>query len=72
VFTKKHFIQIAGILKNQRIFLQNTNAEGFEKRILHSVESELIELFKTENPRFDVQRFLEASNPSQAEKELAI
>ena len=45
MFTKKHFIQIAGILKNQRIFLQNTNAEGFEKRILHSVESELIEFF---------------------------
>lgn len=78
MFTKKHFIQIAAMLKNQRLSIQHlSNDDVFGSQdsflgLIDSMENQLIKIFKTENPRFDVQRFLIASNPSQAEKELAI
>ena len=78
MFTKKHFIQIAAMLKNQRLSIQHlSNDDVFGSQdsflgLIDSMENQLIKIFKTENPRFDVQIFLTASNPSQAEKELAI
>tara|TARA_R110000851_G_scaffold258599_1_gene411071 strand:- start:71 stop:256 length:186 start_codon:yes stop_codon:yes gene_type:complete len=59
--TKKHFIKIAKILKNQRTFIENVNSEGFEKRIINSIETELIEIFTSDNPQFDIERFKQAS-----------
>jgi len=59
--TKKHFIKIAEILKNQRTFIENVNSEGFEKRVINSIETELIEIFTSENPRFDIDKFIQAS-----------
>jgi len=59
--TKKHFIKIAEILKNQRAFIENVNSEGFEKRVINSIETELIEIFTSENPRFDIDKFIQAS-----------
>lgn len=61
---KKDFIKIAKILKNQRTFIENHDLNGiynFEKRVVNSIENELIELFTSDNPLFDIERFKQAS-----------
>jgi len=76
--TKKHFIKIAKILKNERLAIQQFsdddeygNQQEFEN-IIMSIENALIVMFKNDNQNFDIDKFKQASNPTSAEKELAI
>ena len=77
MFTKQHFIQIAEMLKNERLAGQylsydNLFASMQVRLTINNIENRLIDTFIQSNPRFDVDKFKQASNLSQAEKELAI
>tara|TARA_R100001594_G_scaffold58532_1_gene92608 strand:+ start:177 stop:464 length:288 start_codon:yes stop_codon:yes gene_type:complete len=78
MFTKRHFIKIAEMLKNERLgllHLSDDDVFGSQDSFLglvDSIENQLIKIFKEENPRFDVDKFRWASNPSPAERKLAI
>ena len=71
MFTKKHFIQIAQVLKNQRLAIQNSDNKDF-KILISNIENELINLFIEDNGKFNIQRFRNASNLTTEEKGLAI
>ena len=75
MFTKQHFIQIAQMLKNERLEILgsfNRDRIPFLLQVVINIEGELIDMFEESNTRFDRNKFLTASNPSQVEKELAI
>ena len=74
MFTKRHFIKIAAMLKNQRLELIHKLYDSQNSRfeLIDNIEDQLIEIFTEENPRFDVDKFRWASNPSPAERKLAI
>ena len=74
--TKKHFIKIARILKNERLAIQqfsNGDEEGeLIKDVIESIENALIVMFKNDNQNFDVAKFKQATQPTEEEKRLAI
>ena len=73
MFTKRHFIKIAAMLKNQRLeLIQLYDSQNPRFELIDNIEDQLIEIFTEENPRFDVDKFRWASNPSPAERKLAI
>ena len=73
--TKKHFIRIAAILKNVRanaqhsVFLQDKQTTNL---VVDNIRKELIKMFIEENPNFDLNKFIKASNLTEEEKRLAI
>jgi hypothetical protein len=69
--TKKHFIAIARILKNQRLSIQGIEDNQFEN-LISNIETGLINIFIKENPRFDISKFKQATQPTEEEKRLAI
>ena len=76
--TKKHFIQIARILKNERLSIQEySNDDEFGtqhlfENVIMSIENALIVMFKNNNQNFDVAKFKQATQPTEEEKRLAI
>ena len=76
--TKKHFETIAKMLKNQKILIQGLNNKDFKdeyirtKIIISNIENELIRIFIDDNPRFDVGKFIEASNLTEEEMRLPL
>ena len=76
--TKKHFIAIAKLLKNQRLGIQEfSNDEEFGtqhlfENIIMNIETGLINIFIKENPRFDIDKFKQATQPTEEEKRIAI
>tara|TARA_R100001086_G_C11805919_1_gene250104 strand:+ start:471 stop:704 length:234 start_codon:yes stop_codon:yes gene_type:complete len=76
--TKKHFKQIAQILKNQRLSIQEfSNDDEFGtqhlfENIIMNIENQLINVFVDDNPRFDISRFRQATQPTEEELRLAI
>ena len=76
--TKKHFKQIAQLLKNQRLGIQEfSNDEEFGNQhlfenIIMNIETGLINIFINDNPRFDISKFKQATQPTEEEKRLAI
>lgn len=69
--TKKHFIAIARILKNQRLSIQGIEDNQFEN-LISNIENQLINVFVDDNPRFDISKFKQATQPTEEEKRLAI
>tara|TARA_R100000234_G_scaffold117110_1_gene95074 strand:- start:2144 stop:2368 length:225 start_codon:yes stop_codon:yes gene_type:complete len=73
--TKKHFIKIANILRNIRanaqhsVFLQDEKTTNL---VVNNITKELIKMFVDENPNFDVDKFKQATELTQSEKELAV
>lgn len=73
--TKKHFIQIAKILKKQRLGIhQLTNSENYQlgNNIITYIENDLIEIFIDDNPRFDIDKFKQATQPTEEEMRLPL
>lgn len=76
--TKKHFKAIAQLLKNQRLGIQEfSNDEEFGNQhllenIIMNIETGLINIFINDNPRFDISKFKQATQPTEEEKRLAI
>ena len=73
--TKKHFIAIAKLLKNQRLGIhQLTNSENYQvgNNIITHVENGLIEIFINDNPRFDIDKFKQATQPTEEEMRLPL
>lgn len=73
MFTKQHFIQIAKMLKNQRLDLHTSGllSRDLILDIINKMEIELIDIFYSDE-RFDIAKFKQASNLSQEELRLAI
>ena len=73
--TKKHFIAIAKLLKNKRLAIQHltnpTTIKGTEN-IITNIENGLIEIFIDDNPRFDIDKFKQATQLTEEERKLAI
>lgn len=69
--TKKHFIQIARILKNQRLSIQGIEDNQFEN-LISNIENQLINVFVDDNPRFDISRFRQATQPTEEEMRLPL
>ena len=73
--TKKHFIAIAKLLKNKRLAIQQltnpTTIKGTEN-IITNIENGLIEIFIDDNPRFDIDKFKQATQLTEEERKLAI
>ena len=67
--TKKHFIRIANILKNQRmeIFKKYSKQYPYELQIVTDIENELIDFMKEQNSNFNEFTFCTASNPEPKE-----
>jgi len=78
MFTKQHFIQIAQMLKNERLAIQHlSNDDVFGSQdsflgLIDNIENRLIDIFIQSNDRFDVDKFKKASHLTEAEEELAI
>jgi len=76
--TKKHFKQIAQLLKNQRLAIQQFSdddefgTQHLFENIIMNIETGLINIFIKENPRFDIDKFKQATEPTEEEKRLAI
>ena len=76
--TKKHFKQIAQLLKNQRLAIQQYSdddefgTQHLFENIIMNIETGLINIFIKENPRFDIDKFKQATEPTEEEKRLAI
>ena len=69
--TKKHFIQIARILKNQRLLIQGIEDKQFEN-LITNIENQLINVFVDDNPRFDIDKFKQATQPTEEEMRLPL
>ena len=69
--TKKHFIQIAEMLKNQKIAIQGLNDKDF-KILISNIENELIRIFIDDNPRFDISKFRQATQLTEEEMRLPL
>ena len=69
--TKKHFIKIAQILKNQRLSIQGIDDNQYEN-LISNIENQLINVFVDDNPRFDISRFRQATQLTEEERKLAI
>ena len=69
--TKKHFIRIAEMLKNQKIAIQGLNDKDF-KILISNIENELIRIFIDDNPRFDIDKFKQATQPTEEEMRLPL
>ena len=76
--TKQDFEKIAKMLKDQKKLIQGLNNKDFKdeyirtKIIISNIENELIRIFIDANPRFDVGKFVKASNLTQAEMRLPL
>ena len=76
--TKKHFIAIAKLLKNQRLGIQEfSNDEEFGNQhlfenIIMNIETGLINIFINDNPRFDISKFKQATQPTEEEMRLPL
>ena len=76
--TKKHFIAIAKLLKNQRLGIQEfSNDDEFGtqhlfENIIMNIETGLINIFIKENPRFDIDKFKQATQPTEEEMRLPL
>ena len=76
--TKKHFLAIAQLLKNQRLAIQQYSdddefgTQHLFENIIMNIETGLINIFIKENPRFDIDKFKQATEPTEEEKRLAI
>jgi len=72
--TKKDFIAFAAILKNER--RKALSDQDFTSKIknivINNIASQLIDLFIKENPRFDINKFIEASNLTEEERALPL
>jgi len=72
--TKKHFIAMAAIFKNHRIRINSIGGDFkyHYLQIIKDVETDLIKMFIEENPNFDIDKFIEASNLTKEEMELPL
>ena len=73
--TKKHFIQIANILKKIRLQAQNTiflSDENTTNLVVDNITKELIKMFIEVNPNFDVDKFINATDLTQEEMGLPL
>ena len=76
--TKKHFLAIAQLLKNQRLAIQQFSdddefgTQHLFENIIMNIETGLINIFIKENPRFDIDKFKQATEPTEEEKRIAI
>ena len=76
--TKQDFEKIAKMLKDQKKLIQGLNNKDFKdeyirtKIIISNIENDLIRIFIDDNPRFDVGKFVKASNLTQAEMRLPL
>jgi hypothetical protein len=59
--SKKHFIQMAGMLRYIRTMVKTHKLSG--QAAVSACENAFMQLCSAENPNFDRQRFLEASHP---------
>lgn len=63
--TKKDYIKFAALLKDLRTDLSNTDDRTINPGgMLDRVESDMVRIFKQDNPNFDEDRFFRASQPS--------
>ena len=69
--TKKHFIAIAKILKNQRLSIHGIEDKQFEN-LITNIENQLINVFVDDNSRFDISKFRQATQLTEEERKLAI
>ena len=69
--TKKHFIAISKILKNQRLSIQGIEDKQFEN-LITNIENQLINVFVDDNSRFDISKFRQATQLTEEERKLAI
>ena len=69
--TKKHFIAIAKILKNQRLSIQGIEDKQFEN-LITNIENQLINVFVDDNSRFDIDKFKQATQPTEEEMRLPL
>jgi hypothetical protein len=74
--TRKDYEAIASILRNRReaveVDISNPFATALSTAHLDLIESDLIELFESENPRFDRYRFLSASRATRSRREAVL
>jgi len=76
--TKKHFIKIAEMLKNQRLAIQEFSdddefgTQHLFENIIMNIETGLINIFIDDNPRFDISKFKQATQPTEEEKRLPL
>lgn len=73
--TKKHFIAIAAILKKIRLQAQNTvflSDENTTNLVVDNIRKELIKMFIEENPNFDIDKFIKATNLTEEELRLPL
>lgn len=72
--TKKHFIAIAAILKNERrkALSDQDFTSKIKKIVINNITSQLIDLFINENPNFDINKFIDASNLTEEEMRLPL
>ena len=72
--TKKDFIAFAAILKNER--RKALSDQDFTSKIknivINNIASQLIDLFIKENPRFDIDKFKQATQLKQEEMRLPL
>ena len=69
--TKKHFIAIAKILKNQRLSIQGIEDKQFEN-LITNIENQLINVFVDDNSRFDISKFRQATQLTEEEMRLPL
>lgn len=75
--TRKDYEAIASILRNNREALEGLKADlnadtKWANALLASIEGDLMDLFESENPRFDRARFQSASRATRARREAVI
>ena len=73
--TKKHFIQIAKILKNIKLQARNSvflSDENTTNLVVNNIRKELIKMFIEVNPNFDVDKFINAPDLTQEEMGLPL
>lgn len=68
MLTRKHYVQIARMLKIERVAIDqlpdNENhklVHNAQHQTVNNIEFALIDIFRADNPQFDRYRFLDAS-----------
>ena len=73
--TKKHFIQIAKILKNIKLQARNSvflSDENTTNLVVNNIRKELIKMVIEVNPNFDVDKFINATDLPEEEMGLPL
>jgi len=61
MFTQKHFVFVANVLKSVRWRASGAKAADSDFRALDNVVTEFIETFERTHPKFDVDKFARAA-----------